>query len=615
MPSDKVSGLIFAERIRVLYRQMPVALLVNLVNSVLTAIVLDWRMARPFLLGWLVFVALVTAGRAILWFRYTHAPAPVAGSRRWAAFAMAGSVLAGLSWGGGGLLMYSDSMAERLFLAFVIGGMCVGAVGASFAHLPTMLAFILPAGLLFAIRFLVDGSALPLVMGLMILIFVTALSVIGRNLNASLNETLVLRFKLAERTNALDEAYRRLQREMVERRSTEEALHQSQKLHALGHLTAGVAHDFNNLLTVILGNLDLLGAHVTNEAGKRLMAAARHGAERGARLVDSLLAFGRRQPLRPQRVDINLQIQEFGDMLRRAAGHAVEIRFQLAPEPALSWIDPAQLQAALVNLVVNARDAVKDVAGRIVIESTNTVVEAGEVEGGEEGAGRGGAYVVVTVSDNGTGMAPEVQRRAFEPFFTTKPAGEGSGLGLSQVYGFVCQSGGHVELVSAPGMGTTVRLYLPRSGEREGMEGKAPAVPELSEERATDTGSETVLVVEDDPDVRMVAAAELRRLGYRVLAAGDGPAALRLLEREGAVDLLFADIVTPRGMGGLEFLRRAGAVCPKVKVLLTTGVPDAAPETKYPLLLKPYHQRELARAVRAALDCGRAAAGSRSHAG
>ncbi len=381
--------------------------------------------------------------------------------------------------------------------------------------------------------------------------------------------------------------------EAERRAELEEQYRQAQKMEAIGQLTGGVAHDFNNLLTVILGSLEQLQPMVDAEPGKRLIQSATRGAERGARLTQSLLSFARRQSLKPETVNVNRVIKEFGDLLRGAAGDHVQMQFLLNPTVDPCRIDPAQFQAALLNLVVNARDAMPEGGGRVSIETDTVALDASS--GIDIAPGR---YVRVTVSDTGRGMSPDVVERAFEPFYTTKEVGKGSGLGLSQVYGFVKQSGGHVELASEPGIGTTVRLFLPRADD-------APKDRVEPAARAAPGKDETVLVVEDDADLREMVAENLRSLGYRVLTAADAPAALTTIEREPKVDLLFSDYSMPRGMLGDELARRARQLKAGLKVLLTSGYAVAQRGTgavDFSLLQKPYRQEELARAIRQALD-------------
>ncbi len=336
-------------------------------------------------------------------------------------------------------------------------------------------------------------------------------------------------------------------RNTTERHRMEETLRQALKMEAVGQLTGGVAHDFNNLLTVISGNLDLLFPQVGGEPQRRLVAAAQRAVERGARLTQSLLAFSRRQALRPEIVNANLLIKEFGDLLRQAAGDTVEVQLLLSPTLYPCRIDPAQFQTTLLNLVTNARDAMPRSGGRISIETTN--VSVGRHDDAEL---KPGDYIVVTVADNGSGMPQQVIARAFEPFYTTKDVGRGSGLGLSQVYGFTKQSGGQARITSEPGVGTSVRMFLPRTfhGAPETVEDTLDTAPEPRAQQ-----EKTILVVDDDVEVRMTIAESLSELGYSVLTAEDGPAALALLERGEPVDLLLADYAMPNRMLG----DRAGA--------------------------------------------------------
>ncbi|HEX9464552.1 MAG TPA: response regulator [Alphaproteobacteria bacterium] len=413
-----------------------------------------------------------------------------------------------------------------------------------------------------------------------------------------------LEHRVAERTAELAQTNADLE-QRVEQRTREldaanQRLHQAQKLEAVGQLTGGVAHDFNNLLMAIAGNLDLLTRHVSSDAAKKLIDAGHRAVRRGAQLTQSLLAFARRQILRPETVDVNRAIDEFSDLLRRAAGDTVEMQMQLSPALNTSKIDSSQLMSALMNLVINARDAMPASGGRITIETSNVVL--GQSYTAIDPDVAPGPYVCIKVSDTGSGMPSDVLSRAFEPFFTTKEFGTGSGLGLSQVYGFAKQSGGFVQLASDVGVGTTVQLFLPvcegvpAASEKHG----AASVPQAADR------SETILVVEDDEDVQTIVAENLRSLGYRVLTASDGVAALALLKNGERTDLLFSDVAMPNGMPGDELARRASAVCPGMKVLLTSGYPRAPRQGNsggdMALLRKPYRQDELARAIRETLD-------------
>lgn len=376
-------------------------------------------------------------------------------------------------------------------------------------------------------------------------------------------------------------------------------LSQSQKMEAMGQLTGGVAHDFNNLLTVILGNSEHLADRLTgNKELHRIAGDIATAAERGSDLTRSLLAFARKQPLRPRDIDIGEKIQEMEHLLRRPLGEHIECTFALAPDLWLISVDPGQLTTALLNLVLNARD-VMQLGGRLTIEARN--VSLGESDLDINGEPRPGDYVMVAVTDTGSGMTAEVASRAFEPFFTTKEVGKGTGLGLSMVYGFVRQSGGLVQMQSAPRQGSAVRLFFPRLATPPN-EDASPAEGIVARE-----GSETILVVEDNDMVRTYVESELKTLGYRVITAASGPAALDLLHQSGDIDLLFTDVVMPGGMFGPELARQAIQLRPGLKVLFTSGysqnpvkAPDGIGDAR--ILTKPFRRRDLAAMLRSALS-------------
>ena len=398
--------------------------------------------------------------------------------------------------------------------------------------------------------------------------------------------------------------FAKITRDMTEKKRAEEeleraraALAQSQKMEAIGQLTGGVAHDFNNLLTVIANALDLLADQRRDEAQKlRIIEFAQRAAERGAKLTQQLLAYSRRQPLRPEIHNINALVAGFEAVLRRACPEPIEFEMRLGRDGLAANIDGPQFETALLNLVVNARDAMPK-GGRLTISSGRETVDKrraalmSNIEPGD--------YVTVSVADTGEGMTPEVVSRAFEPFFTTKEVGKGSGLGLSQVYGFVAQSGGHVALDSALGAGTAVTLYLPATAP-------PAAVNEMGQGREILPGLGRVLVVEDDPEVLDVTVETLRTMGYEVLTAGDGPSALAVLRRDAEIDILFSDIVMPRGMNGVELARSALRLRPQLRVLLASGYPMAAlsatqginGDPGFAFLSKPYRGSELAEALR-----------------
>ncbi|MCK1656180.1 PAS domain S-box protein [Bradyrhizobium sp. 151] len=405
---------------------------------------------------------------------------------------------------------------------------------------------------------------------------------------------------------ALVELNATLERQVTERteqlRKNEEALRQSQKMEAVGQLTGGVAHDFNNLLQIILGNLDTLQRNLPAESG-RLQRAARNaitGAQRAATLTQRLLAFSRRQPLDPKPLDVNALVNGLSDMIHRTLGETIDVETVLGAGVWRVEADPAELEAAIINLAVNARDAMTN-GGRLTIETSNAHIDEAYVASHTEVVP--GQYVAIAVTDTGVGMDSKTVAQAFEPFFTTKAVGKGTGLGLSQVYGFVKQSGGHVKIYSEVGQGTTVKLYLPRlAAQAAGAEQvESNPSPEAAQE-------ETILVLEDDDEVRAYSVESLRELGYRVIEAHDGPSALRLLERQPRVDLLFTDVVLPGGLTGAQVAAQAKTVRPTLKVLFTTGyarnaiIHHGRLDKGVQLLVKPFSFSDLAAKVRDVLD-------------
>jgi PAS domain S-box-containing protein len=391
-------------------------------------------------------------------------------------------------------------------------------------------------------------------------------------------------------------------RDVTEQRRMEEALRQSQKMEVIGQLTGGVAHDFNNILTVIIGNIDALRRHVdlaSTDAQEALERALR-GATRAAALTQRLLAFSRRQPLDPQPLNLNRLVAGTSELLQRTLGERIDVETVLAG--GLWWIsaDPNQLESALLNLAVNARDAMTE-GGRLTIETANIHLDDAYAAAHEEVAP--GQYAMLAVSDTGTGMTSEVIGKAFEPFFTTKGVGQGTGLGLSQVYGFVKQSGGHLKIYSELGQGTTVKLYFPRLPAGEARTESAAETQFVPREAR----GEAILVVEDDEDVRRYSSDCLRELGYRVLEAPDSDTALRLLATDPDVRLLFTDVGLPGDRNGRELAEEAVHRCPDLKVLFTTGyarnaiIHHGRLDRDVELLVKPFTYANLATKVREVL--------------
>jgi CheY-like chemotaxis protein len=359
-----------------------------------------------------------------------------------------------------------------------------------------------------------------------------------------------------------------------------------------------LAHDFNNLLAIVIGNLDILVDRKKGDADvKELGGEALDAALRGADLTQRLLAFARRQPLQPRPVDLNALVTELTKLLRRTLGENIEITLDLDPDLWLTVVDPSQLDAALTNLATNARDAMPDGGSLIVVTGNRRLDEDYAAQHADV---RPGEYAMIEVSDTGDGMTHELMQRVFEPFFTTKEEGKGTGLGLSMVYGFIKQSGGHVNVYSEPGIGTTFRLYLPRD-ETARAAGAATTATE-----AVAGHGESVLAVEDNASLRRVVVRQLRELGYQVMEAENAAAAMKVLERE-PVDLLFTDVIMIGGASGIELAREALARWPDLKVLITSGFPEtklngngrAAIPAR--LLNKPFRKEDLARAIREAL--------------
>jgi signal transduction histidine kinase/ActR/RegA family two-component response regulator len=398
---------------------------------------------------------------------------------------------------------------------------------------------------------------------------------------------------VAERTQELAAANERLRAEIGAREAAQSALLQAQKMEAMGQLTGGVAHDFNNLLTAVSGSLALLEPRISDERSLRLLRTAQRGASRGAKLTESLLAFARKQRLDPVAADLNSIVADMSEMLRRSVGVSIEIRHVLATELWPVLIDVSQIETALLNVAINACDAMPG-GGVLLIETAN--IYPGSDELPTEIAGQD--CVRVSLRDTGTGMSPEVIERAFEPFFTTKEIGKGTGLGLSMVFGVVRQSGGAVRIRSRLREGTTVQIYLPRATEAAAL-GPGPATQLQAAVEAH------ILVVDDDPDVRWITAEDLREIGYIVAEADSGRAALTYLERNDPCDLAVVDLAMP-GLSGLDTVRLARRTRPNLKVLFSSGYADMSRfegDIGHEVLLrKPFGPDTLAEAVRTALQ-------------
>jgi PAS domain S-box-containing protein len=382
-------------------------------------------------------------------------------------------------------------------------------------------------------------------------------------------------------------------------RESERRLAQSQKMEAVGQLTGGIAHDFNNLLLVITGNLELLEPQLKTDDQRALLKEAQDAAALGSKLTDQLLTFGRRRHMDAHVIQLNELVVNIADMLRRTLGEHVTLSTSLARDAWPTRADPDQFQSAIVNMAVNARDAMPQ-GGKLVIETRNIVLDTDHSDYQSEL--QPGEYVQLSISDTGVGMEPSIRDRVFEPFFTTKDKGRGTGLGLAMVYGFVKQSGGHVTIYSEPSHGTTMNLYFPRSD--------LPLAAEHGGQVTADVPApmrEIILVVEDDSRVRQLSIKRLKLIGYEVLEASDGPTALEILKRGEAVDLVFTDLIMPGGLSGRDVAIRAREIKPGIKVLLTSGYAeelvrgDDLQRENLRVLRKPYQQADLVNALREVL--------------
>jgi PAS domain S-box-containing protein len=391
-----------------------------------------------------------------------------------------------------------------------------------------------------------------------------------------------------------------IQQDVTEQKEMERRYLQAQKMEAVGRLTGGVAHDFNNLLGIVISNVDLLLARDLAQGQKGILDDILSAAMRGADLTRQLLSFSRRQPLSPEAADANAVVASLSNMAKRMLGDHIEVALALSDGVWPAMVDVGQLETAILNLCVNARDAMPG-GGRLTIATSNFAnptdgdARVQELEPGD--------YVRIQVADSGSGMPPDVAARAFEPFFTTKAVGAGSGLGLSMVYGFAKQSGGHAAIESKPGQGTQVSLYVPRASEsvpKARSSGLAPSAPR---------GKETVLVVEDNDQLRRVLTRQLTELGYRTLEAANGDSALAALQNAPGIDVLFTDVMMPGTLNGHDLIREAMRLRPELKVLMTSGYDGALTQMRpkdlpahIGMLPKPFRKDELARAIRACLD-------------
>jgi signal transduction histidine kinase len=601
--------VIRAEQIRLLYANAPVGFFATALNAILLAL-LQWQVIpHSIILSWLVYILVLTVFRAVLvWQFQRRAPAPHA-IEPWGVLFFLGALLAGGGWGGAGMALFpTTSVTHQVFLTFVLGGMIAGAVGLLAARMGVFLGFVCPVAVPIICRLFAHDDWLSVTMGGMAALFAMVMVVTAWKLHKLIFLSLNLRFENAdlvasvtaekervdqlnteltaeimerqraedalrtaqeelewrvqERTAELAMALEQLHAEMAARQTLAEQLRQSQKMEAVGQLAGGIAHDFNNLLTVINGYSRL--ALNTLQPADPLREEIEQIAQAGARASDltrRLLAFSRRQVFHLQVLNLNTVIADIGHMLTRVIGEDVRLVMQLCPTPWPIQMDPAQLEHVLMNLAVNARDAMPH-GGTLTIETAN--VEGNPPEGFAPHDAEGRLYVMLAISDTGVGMNEDVKAHLFEPFFTTKDVGKGTGLGLALVYGIVRQSGGQIQVESTPGHGATFRIYFPRTHEEIQETGPKHIADKLY-------GTETILLVEDEAVLRSLIQRILLPQGYTVLEAENGEVALQRSQAyPETIHLLLTDVVMP-GMNGRELAEQLVVQRPQMKVLYMSG--------------------------------------------
>jgi signal transduction histidine kinase len=424
----------------------------------------------------------------------------------------------------------------------------------------------------------------------------TATAISNVNLEISLREAAV---KAEHQAVEIERASQEMQQAAQRQRQAEDELRQAQKMEAIGQLTGGIAHDFNNLLTIVVGNLDALLPRLQEAEDRSLAEDALGGALRGAELTRQLLMFARRQDLAPVATDVGRKLQETGTMLRRTLGDAISLTVKVPADLWWCHTDAGQLENALLNIAINARDAMPE-GGPITIEASSVHIDSALADGRTEIAP--GDYVKISITDSGCGIPADIRDRVFEPFFTTKGVGQGTGLGLAMVYGFAKQSGGHLSLYSEMGVGTTINLYLPRAQAEAAPQPRNDGFP------VARVGHETILVVDDHEEVRKVSSTTLKELGYQVIEARDAGEAIDILHRRSPIDLVFTDIAMPGGLSGFDLAKHVVHNHPKTKIVLVSGFAENASRERgnvpphIKLLSKPFRRQELAECIRDTLD-------------
>jgi signal transduction histidine kinase len=589
---------VYAEQVRSSYGQLPLTLSVSVLNSLLIGFVLASNVAATRIVVWVGLVASLSALRLGLWYTHRRLDTGSRHGRYWSSLATAGALASGIIWGSGAFIFAPLGEAHLLFLALVICGMCAGAATVHAAYFPSVAAFILPAILPLTLYFLMETDRLHVVAGVMAGVFGISLCTASLKFQGWFRDTTAARLTLASRTLELNAANARLTSEMERHRSTEERLQHAQRMEATGRLTAGIAHDFNNLLMAIGGSAEVLARHTGLDAvPSRLVSTILRSVERGTSLTRQLLVFGRRQKLLPRLVDINEMLLGMEGLLASTLGGYGNLELQLdTTSPPAVHVDANQLENSILNLVINASDAMPN-GGSVTIRTANV-----ELDGTEPGTeGFAGAFVVISVADTGTGMTEQVRQRAFDPFFTTKGPGKGSGLGLSQVYGLVQQSGGTVCLASRPGEGTTVSIFLPRAGRPSAWH-PAPASDAASANGVTAPHEgRHILVLDDDDEVRTTLTEMLTAAGYTVAPFGTAPLAFDELGGTRRIDLIIVDFAMP-GIRGDQFAAAARSRRSEIPVLFVTGYAETdALQSERWVLRKPFNAAALISTVEAAM--------------
>lgn len=614
-PTHTTATTIFPQQVRLLYSGAFEGLLATAINAPVLAYIQREVIATQVLGWWLFVIAVVTAARAGLVYRYWTASDAGMSPRQWNRAYGIGAAIAGMGWGAAGIALYPpDSISHQMFLVFMLGGMAVGAVAVLTPRMEVFLLFFLPALLPTVVHLVSQQDEIHFTMGAVLLLFMLALLFTARRMSRTITSSLALQTENTGLVRYLTSANvqgerlnRELKAEVQQREETEAALResqeqllQSQKMEAMGQLAGGIAHDFNNLIFVINGYSELLLNSLKSDEKKRLhVEQIKLAGNRAAALTQKMLAFSRRQILQPRPVDLNTVVSNISPMLSRLIGETIHIDIRLSPIGQVK-ADPMQIEQVIVNLALNARDAMPE-GGTLTIETSDADLDQGYID--QHQGSHVGTYVRLAVRDTGIGMDGETKRRVFEPFFTTKDVGKGTGLGLSMVYGIVKQSGGYIDVASQFGSGSTFTIYLPRQSSTV-----APSRPPAVAVHPLPTGRESILVVEDEPAVRELIFNLLHQQGYDVIEASDGDEALRIMEQTlKAIHLLVADLVMPR-LGGCELAQRLALQRPGLKVLYISGYSDDSVlqreglPASADLLRKPFTPEALSRKVREVLD-------------